>query len=82
MQLCVFITKISDENAAELFNVSVRTAAAWRRLERVPRPQKTLEILYKTAGKVDWQGIYEPFVKHHAKKKSSLICEPHTFSRA
>lgn len=58
MTLIEYITDIGDEKAAELFNVSTRTAAAYRRGERVPRPRKAREIEKITNGKVTFENCY------------------------
>lgn len=69
MELCAYITKIGNAKAADLFNKATQTVAAWRRLERVPRPETAAYIVQKTDGVVDWKGIYSPYARHLAKKK-------------
>ena len=71
MELAVFIQKHSDEVAAELFGVKKRTVSSWRRLERVPAPRQSLNIIEKSEGAIDWEGIYRPYAKYHQRLSKS-----------
>lgn len=53
-----FIAEIGDERAAELFDVTVRTAQSWRRRERYPRPIQARLIVARSDGRVDYAGIF------------------------
>ena len=56
MQLREYIELIGDEKASRLWNVKTRTAAAWRRGERLPRPEHA-ETIVQTSP-VTYEGIY------------------------
>lgn len=58
MNLSTYIQKNGDTYCAKLFNVTRRTIASWRRAERVPRPEKAIEIVAATKGKIDVSGMY------------------------
>ena len=58
MDLKTYINQIGDEEAARLFGVSVRTAASWRRGERIPRPTRALVIEVATKRKVKIADCY------------------------
>jgi hypothetical protein len=60
MTLKEFIEEIGDGRASELLDVPVRTVAAWRRGERLPRPAQAAKIVRAARGKVDYSGIYAP----------------------
>lgn len=49
--------------AAELLGEKPRTVASWLRYERVPSFKAALNIYEKSGGRVDFNGIYMPFVK-------------------
>ncbi|MET4696711.1 hypothetical protein [Endozoicomonas lisbonensis] len=68
MELAVYIQKYSDEAAAELFGVTKRTIAAWRRMERAPRPVQSMHIIKQTQGKVSWEGIYKPYARYRERQ--------------
>ncbi|WP_211826827.1 hypothetical protein [Kistimonas asteriae] len=70
MELAVFIQKLSDEVAAELFDVPRRTIAAWRRMERAPGPLQSLEIIEKSGGEISWEGIYRPYARYRLRQKN------------
>lgn len=75
MELAVFIQQQSDDVAAALFGVKKRTVSSWRRLERVPVPSQSLNIIEKSEGKVDWEGIYRPYATYHqrlARRREAL----------
>lgn len=59
MNLPSYIEKVGDEVAAGLFEAEVRTVQSWRRRERVPRPAKAREIVFKTNGEVSFAEIYD-----------------------
>ncbi len=67
MELAVFIQKQTDEVAAELFGVKKRTVSSWRRLERAPAPSQSLNIIEKTQGQIDWEGIYRPYATYQKR---------------
>jgi DNA-binding transcriptional regulator YdaS (Cro superfamily) len=58
MELSAFIEEVGDEKAAKLFGVKVRTAASWRRRERIPRPKQVPNIVRASKGKVTLEGVY------------------------
>jgi DNA-binding transcriptional regulator YdaS (Cro superfamily) len=58
MTLSRYITEIGDRAAGDLFGVSERTAASWRRGERCPRADKAHEIERITDGKVSFAGCF------------------------
>jgi DNA-binding transcriptional regulator YdaS (Cro superfamily) len=68
MELAVYILKRSDREIAELLGVKPRTVSSWRRMERVPSPMQSLNIIQKSNGKVDWKGIYQPYALYRARK--------------
>lgn len=47
--------------AAELLGEKRRTVDSWRRFERVPSFKAALNIVKKSGGRVDFNGIYNPF---------------------
>jgi len=53
-----YLSKIGDEKACELFNAKPRTVGSWRRGERKPSPDKAVEIVKLSKGKVKLQDIY------------------------
>ena len=75
MELAIFIKKMSDAHAAQLFNVSERTASSWRRLERAPSPMQSQNIIDLTEGRVTWEGIYRPYVKYRRKQAQRLAAK-------
>ena len=62
MELKEFIAAIGDDQAAQLFGVSIRTTQSWRLGDRLPRPTQANTIVTKTAthpkGPVTFAGIY------------------------
>lgn len=60
MTLPEFIESVGAERAAKMFGVKQRTAEAWKRRERYPRPAKAPDIVAATNGAVDYKGIYGP----------------------
>lgn len=58
MDLKRFIEKVGDEKAAKLFGVKTRTAASWRRGERIPRPKQVKKILKAAGGDLSYESIY------------------------
>ena len=76
MELAIFIKKMSDSHAAQLFNVSERTASSWRRLERAPSPMQSQKIIDLTQGQVTWEGIYKPYVKYRRRQAQRLAVKP------
>jgi hypothetical protein len=59
--LTEYISYYGDRHAANLFGVSPRTAASWRRKERVPKPATASRIVIITDGAVSYDGIYGSF---------------------
>ncbi|EGR2744194.1 hypothetical protein ACYVMD_004595 [Vibrio parahaemolyticus] len=53
----------SVEKAAEILKESPRAVYSWYRLERAPRLASALNIVAKTNGLVDYNGIYGPVAK-------------------
>ena len=75
MELAVFIQIETDEVAAQLFGVKKRTVSSWRRLERAPAPSQSLNIIERSEGKIDWEGIYQPYARYQqrlAKQRLAL----------
>lgn len=68
MELAVYIQKHSDPVVAQLFDVPIRTVAAWRRLERAPKTLQALEIIDRSDGVITWQGIYQPYARYHKRR--------------
>jgi hypothetical protein len=58
MELKQYIQEKGDDECAILFNVKPRTAASWRRGERMPRPDQANQIVQVTNGVVTLNGIY------------------------
>lgn len=56
MNLKDFIASVGDEKAAKMFGVKIRTAAAWRRGERIPHSTHAKRIMKKSPVTPD--GIY------------------------
>jgi len=56
MRLSDYVKQIGDEAAAELFEVKVRTAASWRRRERIPSHKQASIIVGRSP--VTYEGIY------------------------
>lgn len=59
MKLSDYIKKVGDKKAAEKFGVQERTAASWRRGERIPKPRKAQEIVELLDGLVSLEGCYQ-----------------------
>ena len=72
MELAVYIQKYSDEVAAELFGVTRRTIAAWRRMERAPRPVQSMNIIEQTGGEISWEGIYQPYARYRQRQSRQV----------
>ena len=53
-----FIERVGDTKAAKLFGVKTRTAAAWRRGERQPRPKQVKKIIKASGGELSYETIY------------------------
>jgi hypothetical protein len=51
------------EKAAEVLKESPRAVYSWYRLERAPRLASALNIVLRTKGTVDYNGIYGPVAK-------------------
>lgn len=60
MDLKGFIEQLGDAKAAKLFGVKQRTAAAWRRGERTPRPKQVQKIIKASGGELSYEAIYGP----------------------
>lgn len=58
MELKQYIQEKGDDVCATLFKVKPRTAASWRRGERMPRPEQANQIVQVTEGLVTMNGIY------------------------
>lgn len=59
MTLQSFIRKVGDQQASELFGVSERTAASWRRGERFPRTEKAHEIVKASNNEISFSECYQ-----------------------
>jgi len=57
MKLAEYIAKIGDQAAARRFKVKLRTAASWRRGERLPSPDNARHIV--ACSPVTYKGIYD-----------------------
>jgi transcriptional regulator with XRE-family HTH domain len=70
MRLDKYIKQAGDKAAAQLFGVAERTAASWRRGERIPSPEAARIIV--SLSPVTFEGIYGawPVRKRRAKTKS------------
>lgn len=53
----------ADEELAVKFEVSARTIQSWRLEQRNPQVEVAREIVRKTKGIVDYEGIYAPYKK-------------------
>lgn len=58
MTLSQYIREIGDGKAGEIFGVSERTAASWRRGERRPRPEAARRIVAASNGLLTLDVIY------------------------
>lgn len=56
MKLSDYIKRVGDAKAARIFGVKERTAASWRRGERMPRKEHASVIVKKSP--VTYAGIY------------------------
>lgn len=67
MELAPWIHSLAQSDAvgvaAALLGEKPRTVASWLRYERVPSFKAALNIYEKSGGRVDFNGIYMPFVK-------------------
>lgn len=50
------------KRAREILRVEVRTLRSWLRLERAPELGAAAQIVMRTGGKVDYNGLYAPIV--------------------
>lgn len=53
--------KMASKVAAELLGEKRRTVDSWRRFEYPPSFAAALNIIIKSDGRVDFNGIYNPF---------------------
>lgn len=53
-----YLTSLGDAKAAKIFGVTERAAMSWRLGERRPRPDKALEIVKRSRGRVRFDQIY------------------------
>ncbi|MBK3511291.1 hypothetical protein [Pseudomonas sp. MF6747] len=67
MEFTPWIESLADNDAlsvaAELLGEKRRTVASWVRFERVPSFKAAMNIYEKSGGRVDFNGIYMPFLK-------------------
>lgn len=67
MELNAWIDSLSSATpskvAAELLGEKRRTVDSWRRFENTPSFAAALNIIKKSGGRVDFNGIYNPFVR-------------------
>lgn len=65
MELNAWIDSLSTTSAskvaAELLGEKRRTVDSWRRFENAPSFRAALNICKKSGGRVDFNGIYNPF---------------------
>jgi hypothetical protein len=57
------------ENAAKVLEEKPRTVLAWYRGEKAPRILAGENIVTKTKGQVDFNGLYGPLAQRAAKEK-------------
>ncbi len=60
MRLPEYIKLIGDKKAAEVFQVTERAVASWRRGERIPQRKQAMRIVTATHGIVTFNEIYTP----------------------
>lgn len=60
MELNAWIDEFGLEEAAELLKEKPRTVKSWYRFEKAPRLESALNIVSRTRGRVDYNGIYGP----------------------
>lgn len=53
-----YLETIGDEAAMTLFKVSKRRIQSWKYGQRLPRPEKALEMVEATGGKLSFEAIY------------------------
>ena len=58
MTLSEYIKHKGDAEAARILGIKIRTAASWRRGERMPRPEQARRIVSLTGGEVSLADIY------------------------
>lgn len=67
MELEPWILTLSETGAtaaaAALLGEKPRTVASWLRYERIPSFKAAYNIIQKSGGRVDFNGIYYPFVR-------------------
>lgn len=67
MEFAPWIDSLAENDAlsvaAELLGEKRRTVASWLRFERVPSFKAAMNIYEKSGGRVDFNGLYMPFLK-------------------
>lgn len=61
MELNAWVDSVGGvEGAAEILKEKPRTVYSWYRMEKAPRLLSAMNIVAKTKGAVDYNGIYGP----------------------
>ncbi len=60
--------------AARVLDEKARTVASWHCGDRAPSFQAALNIVKKTHGLVDYNGIYRSFAELRNNKKAKKLC--------
>ena len=64
MELNAWIDELGGpETAAGLLKEKPRTVYSWYRFQKAPRIESALNIVLRTKGRVDYNGIYGPIAK-------------------
>ena len=58
MKFQEYLADLGDARVATLYGVSKRTAESWRLGTRVPKPEKTRQIVDHAHGLLTWDDIY------------------------
>lgn len=65
-----FLSMVGAKRAHKFWNiegVSLSAVRQWRRMTRAPRPNAALQIIEKSGGLLDWEGIYLPIAQFRAE---------------
>lgn len=63
MDLIEWIDQIGPTKISKMLGVSREAINQWKRCETSPKTMIAYEIIQKTHGMLDWDGIYMPFVR-------------------
>ncbi|MEQ5770030.1 hypothetical protein NFH98_20880 [Halomonas sp. H33-56] len=67
MELNDWIDEFGLEGAAALLKEKPRTVYSWYRFQKAPRLASALNIVVRTRGRVDYNGIYGPLARARAE---------------